>query len=132
VKKVRHDGPDYRLASVIGRHRHDAAKDLDRASVPEFGHIVQRCKSRIDEGPQVPADCLAPVPLCHAEAADGVFREAVKTAPKGFVVDFLPEIQKPLRRCGFLEGQCSFLIFFCLHVSFPFVVLPAFRDRTLR
>ena len=44
--------------------------------------------------------------------------EAVKTWAEGFVVDFLPEIEEPLRRRGFLEGQRRFLIFFRLHVSF--------------
>src|SRR6516225_9431753 len=86
------------FAPVIGRHGNNAAKDFNGASIPVFGHVVQRRKSRVDEGPQALADHLASVPFRDAEATGGVLQEAIKTLAKSHVVNFLPKSQEPFGR----------------------------------
>ena len=102
-----HGRPHGGLALVVRRHRDDAAKDFERATIPVFDYIVMSGEAGIDERAQILADRLAPVPIGNAEVTDGILREAVEAFTEGLVVDLLPEGQQPVRGSGFREGLCA-------------------------
>src|SRR5260221_2040460 len=76
VEEVRHHRLYDRFVFVIRRHLNRTAKDLQRATVPVLDDIVQGGKARIDEGPEILANLLAPVPIRNAKIASRVFGKA--------------------------------------------------------
>ena len=55
------------------------------------------------------------MPIRDAKVANRVLGKAVKAFAEGFVINFLPEREQPLRRLRFRHGSgCHFLLFVCL------------------
>jgi hypothetical protein len=105
VEEVRHYRLQDRLAGVIRRHRYGAAENLERPAVPVFADVVKGGEPGVDESAQVLTDRLPAFPIGYAQVARGMLDEAVKTFAERFVIDFLPESQKPFRSVFFCEGQ---------------------------
>lgn len=82
VEEVCHDGFYRGFATVVGLHRDDAAKDLDRSSIPVFDNVVLCCEPCVDECPEVFTDRFTSIPFSDTEATCRILREAVKTSTK--------------------------------------------------
>src|SRR5258708_6309842 len=104
IEEVGHGRSRNRLALVIRCHRDDTTKDLERAAIPVFKHVVMGGEPRVNKRAQVLPDGIAPVPVSNAKVADGVLRKAVEPFAEGLVIDLFPEGQQPIRRRGFAEG----------------------------
>ncbi len=84
VEEVRHHRLHDWLASVIRRHRYEAAKNLERPTVPVFGDVVKGGEAGVDESAQVLTDRLAAFPVSDAEIAPGIFDEASRNLYRTF------------------------------------------------
>jgi hypothetical protein len=97
VEKVCHHRLHYWFAFVIRGHRDRTAKYLQHAGVPVFNDVVQGGKAGIDEGTQILADLLAPMPVRDSKIEGCVLGKTVEAFAEGFVINFLPEREQPLR-----------------------------------
>jgi hypothetical protein len=61
---------------------------------------------------QILADLLASMPIRDAKVAGSVLGKTVEAFAEGFVINFLPEREQPLRRLRFRHGSCCHFLLF--------------------
>ena len=95
VEEVCHGRLHNALGLIIWCHPHRAPEDLQKATVPIFLDVMQGGEAGINEGFQVVADGIAPMPVSNPEVAGRILSEALEALAVGLVIDLLPEGEQP-------------------------------------